>query len=202
MNERPTLIVMAKAPRVGVGKSRLAAEIGRAEAWRINRGLHLHTMRLARDVRWAVTLCVVPDSAVRQAIDVWPRNLTRAPQGGGDLGARLARALKGRRNVAVIGTDCPSVTPSHIAQAFAALRRAPFALGPAHDGGFWLLAARSGDAGARGMINVRWSSPHAAEDVLRNLGAHNVALLPMLRDIDVAEDLRAYRSAKRWSSGV
>ncbi len=197
MIERPTLIVMAKAPHVGVGKSRLAAEIGRTEAWRINRGLHAHTMRLTRDVRWAAVLCVAPDSAVRQAIDVWPRNLARAAQGGGDLGARLARALKGRRSVAVIGTDCPHVTPAHIAQAFAALRRAPFALGPAHDGGFWLLAARSGDAGARGMAKVRWSGPHAAKDVLRNLGARNVALLPTLRDIDVAEDLRVYRSAKR-----
>lgn len=197
MTERPTLIIMAKAPRVGVGKSRLAAGVGRTEAWRINRGLHARTMGLARDARWGAVLCVTPDCATRQPISVWPSSLPRMPQGGGDLGARLARALSGRRTVAVIGTDCPQVTRGHIRQAFAALKQASFALGPACDGGFWLLAARSGDAAARAMANVRWSSEYAAEDVLRNLGARDVVLLPTLRDVDVAEDLSAYRSARR-----
>ncbi len=199
---KPTLIVMAKAPRVGVGKTRLSAELGRAEAWRINRGLQTHTLRVARDDRWRTVLCVTPDSVVRGRFSVWPDSLARMAQGPGDLGARLARALLDKRAVAIIGTDCPSLTRAHLVQGFAALKRKPFALGPAYDGGFWLLAARSGRAVARAMGGVRWSSAHAAADVLRNLGAANVALLPMLRDIDVAADLAAYRSAKRPSSGV
>ncbi|HCK83512.1 MAG TPA: hypothetical protein DHW63_03035 [Hyphomonadaceae bacterium] len=199
---KPTLIVLAKAPRIGVGKTRLAAELGRSEAWRINRALQAHTMRVARDYRWRTLLCVTPDSAVRERFDVWPSGLPRMRQGAGDLGVRLARALAGKRRVAIIGTDCPSLTPAHLVQAFTALKRKPFVLGPTHDGGFWLLAARSGRAAARAMDGVRWSSAHAAADVLRNLGAANVALLPMLRDIDVAADWAAYRSAKRESSGV
>lgn len=199
---KPTLIVMAKAARVGVGKTRLAAELGRAEAWRINRALQAHTMRVARDRRRMTLLCVTPDSATRERFSVWPSDLPRVAQSAGDLGARLARALAGKRFVAVIGTDCPGLSRAHLVQAFAALKRKPFALGPAHDGGFWLLAARSGHAAARAMRDVRWSSPHAAADVVRNLGAANVALLPMLRDIDVAADLAAYRCAKRASSGV
>jgi uncharacterized protein len=201
MIEPQTLIVMAKAPRVGVGKSRLAAEIGKTQAWRINRALQAHTLRVACDRRWRTLLCVTPDQAVAQAIGVWPRTIARLPQGGGDLGARLARALAGRRNVVVIGTDCPGLTRALIARAFAALKRAPYALGPAHDGGFWLLAARSGDAAARAMAGVRWSSKHAAADVLRNLGG-KVALLPTLRDIDVAADLALQRSARSASSGA
>lgn len=197
----PTLIVMAKAPRVGVGKSRLAAEIGKTQAWRINRALQAHTLRVARDSRWRPLLCVTPDQALAQTIAVWPRTIPRVPQGGGDLGARLARALAGRRNVAVIGTDCLGLTRALIARAFAALKRAPFALGPAHDGGFWLLAARSGDVAARAMAGVRWSSEHAAADVLRNLGGA-VALLPVLRDVDVAADLAFQRSARSASSGA
>jgi rSAM/selenodomain-associated transferase 1 len=191
MTERPTLIVMAKAPRVGVGKTRLAKEIGKVEAWRINRALQARTMRAACDVRWRTLLCVTPDDAVGLDLPgVWPSPLERAPQGEGDLGERLARMLAPYQRVAVIGTDCPDITRAHIASAFAALRRAPFALGPAHDGGFWLLAARDGAAVARAMSGVRWSTKHAAKDVIRSLGAANVALLATLRDVDVAADLK------------
>lgn len=181
---------MAKAPRVGVGKSRLAAELGRVEAWRINRALHAHTLAMAKDRRWRTLLCVAPDPVIALALPgVWPLDMPRLAQGRGDLGERLARGLEPHRNVAVIGADCPALTRAHIASAFAALKRAPFALGPARDGGFWLLAARSGAQAARAMGQVRWSSPHAASDVVRNLGAGNVARLAMLHDVDVAADL-------------
>ncbi len=191
MIERPTLIVMAKAPRIGVGKTRLAADVGKTEAWRINRALQAHTMRVARSVRWRTLLCVTPDDAVDLRLpDVWPDDVVRIAQGEGDLGEKLARALTPYRHVAVIGTDCAELTAAHLASAFVALRRAPFALGSAHDGGFWLLAARSGAAAARAMANVRWSTKHAARDVICNLGARNVALLANLRDVDTVADLR------------
>lgn len=189
---KPTLLVMAKAPLIGGGKSRLAAEIGRVEAWRINRRLNAHTFRNVCDARWTTLMCVDPPAAVALNLPgVWPSDLIRVPQIDGDLGARLAHALSRWRRVAVIGTDCPALRRSHIAQAFDALHHAPFALGPAGDGGFWLLAARSGAAAARAMGGVRWSTPHAAADVIRNLGRESVALLPALRDIDTAADLRA-----------
>jgi rSAM/selenodomain-associated transferase 1 len=190
MIEPPTLVVMAKAPRLGFGKTRLAAELGASEALRINRRMHAATLRAACDVRWRTILYVTPDWAVRARIAAWPRFLARCAQGGGDLGQRLARALAGKRWVAAIGTDCPALSRRHIASAFAALKRAPFALGPAEDGGFWLLAAREGDAAAKAMEGVRWSSPHAASDVIARLGAGKVALLARLRDVDTAADLR------------
>ena len=191
MTDGPTLIVMAKAPRIGAGKTRLAAEVGRVEAWRINRRLHAHTLRVASSAYWETLLCVTPDHAIGLDLPgVWPSGVQRIRQGEGDLGERLARALAPHRTVAVIGTDCAEITAAHIAQAFAALRRAPFVLGPAHDGGFWLFAARDGGQAARAMRPVRWSSEHTARDVMRNLGACDVAMLSTLRDIDTAADLR------------
>lgn len=191
MTERPTLIVMARAPLLGVGKTRLAAEIGAVEAWRINRALQARTMRAAMDPRWTTLLCVTPDEATGLHLPgVWPRRGQRMAQGSGDLGERLARAIDQRARVAIVGADCRDITRAHIASGFTALRRAPFALGPARDGGFWLLAARRGAAAAKAMAHVRWSTRHAAKDVIRNLGAKNVALLATLRDVDVADDLR------------
>jgi rSAM/selenodomain-associated transferase 1 len=193
-----TLIVMARAPRVGEGKTRLAAEIGAVQAWRINCALQARTLRVARDPRWETLLCVTPDDALEMHLPrVWPRTVARIAQGEGDLGERMGRALKPHQRVAVIGTDCADLTRAHIASAFAALKRAPFALGPAHDGGFWLLAARGGAEVARGMATVRWSTKHAAKDVLRSLGAANVALLATLRDIDTAADLKSIRWLNR-----
>ena len=186
-----TLIVMAKTPRIGVGKTRLAREVGSVEAWRINRALQARTLRAAIDPRWRTLLCVTPDVAADlQLPGVWPRGVERLAQGAGGLGERLARALAPHRCVAVIGTDCRDITRAHIASAFAALRRMPFALGPAHDGGFWLLAARDGSAAAHAMCNVRWSTEHTAGEVIRNLGATNIALLATLRDVDVAADVK------------
>lgn len=190
---KPTLIIMAKAPRIGAGKQRLAATIGKTEAWRINRALHRITLLAACDARWRVLLCVSPDGAAQLNLPgVWPDSVARGAQGGGDLGARLARAMAGRRNVALIGTDCPLLTRAHIARAFAALKRAPFAMGPAADGGFWLLAARSGSHAAKAMANVRWSSAHAGADVRANLKAR-VEMLPELFDVDEARDLERWR---------
>ena len=204
MIERPTLIVMAKAPRLGLGKSRLAKQIGSVEAWRINRALQKLTLHEAIDPRWRTVLCVTPDNAVALDLpNLWPRHVRRAAQGAGDLGERLARAMRWKRRVAVIGVDCPVISRAHIASAFSALKRAPFAIGPAEDGGFWLLAARDGASVARALAHVRWSSRYAAADVIRNLAPRRVARLATLWDVDVAADLkRAQRPALRVSSGV
>lgn len=195
---RPVLIVMARAPRVGAGKQRLAASIGRVEAWRINRGLQAHTLRVARDRRWSAVLCVTPDNAVSLALpDIWPRNVVRIAQGRGDLGERLARVLRalGRTQspVAIVGTDCPGLARAHIAATFRALQRKTFAIGPCPDGGFWIIAARCGRAAARAMAGVRWSTPHAFEDVVARL-PERPAVMATLRDVDTIEDWRIANS--------
>lgn len=178
---------MLRAPGLGRGKSRLAADLGRTEAWRIQRMLQARTLRIAHDRRWRTILYVTPDSAVRAPMAGWPARMQRIAQGPGDLGARLKRALRGRKDVAVIGTDCPQITRAHVAAAFAALRRAPFAIGPCTDGGFWILAARDGDAAAAAMTGVRWSTRDTLDDVLGRLCALP-AELPLLSDVDTAAD--------------
>ncbi len=190
MISQPTLIIMAKAPEHG--KQRLAAEIGAEAALEVNRALHKLTMREACDPLWRTLLYVTPDDAAQNARDVWPREIARLAQGEGDLGERLARALSRHDNVAVIGTDCPLLSRTHIEAAFDALAQTRFALGPTEDGGFWVLAARSGAEAALAMANVRWSSANAARDVLGNLG-EEVVLLPTLYDIDTAADLRRWK---------
>jgi hypothetical protein len=189
---------MAKAPRIGHGKSRLAAGLGRVEAWRINRALQARCLRQTSDPRWRRLLLVSPNRECQCAFPgVWPAHLARRPQGGGDLGERLARAFRQARNgeIAVIGVDCPDADRARIAELFEALARAPHAIGLAEDGGFWGLATRKPRVAAKAFARVRWSTAFAGADMAAALG--RVAHAARLADIDTAEAWRAYRASER-----
>ncbi|XDA98294.1 TIGR04282 family arsenosugar biosynthesis glycosyltransferase [Sulfitobacter sp. LCG007] len=189
---RRTLVVMLKEPRPGRVKTRLGRQIGMVDAaWWFRRQTRSLLRRL-RDPRWTLVLAVSPD---REGLPsrVWPADLTRLPQGRGDLGARMARMLRSAPPgpVCVIGADIPGIDRSRIAEAFAALGAHDAVFGPAPDGGYWLVGFRRGRALPTALFaNVRWSSAHALADTLAELGDHSIAFVQTLRDVDDAEDLR------------
>jgi len=188
MPPRPTLIIFARAPAIGVGKTRLARDVGLVEAWRAYRAMSQPLIRtLARDPRWRTVVRIAPDGAA------WP-GVASEGQGRGGLGARLERALRAhaRGPVAVVGTDTPEVTPDRVRRAFRALGRTGVVFGPAADGGFWLLALDARRARGVRLDGVRWSGPHALADVRSALGGGAV-LLETLSDIDDGEALAAWR---------
>src|SRR5579871_2578355 len=89
---RDTLIIFVRQPALGRVKRRLAAEIGAGEARRVYAALARSALaRLARTRRWRTVLAVTPDGADWHA---WPPHLRRVDQGQGDLGVRMARALR------------------------------------------------------------------------------------------------------------
>lgn len=189
MAERPTLIVFARAPAIGRGKSRLARDVGAVEAWRAYRTLLDLTLRRLRDPRWRLVVRIAPDRAAgAPGVE---------PQGAGNLGARLERAIQAhaRGAVAVVGSDCPYVTPGHVAAAFRALRTRGGVLGPAGDGGFWLIGLAPARARTVRLSGVRWSSEHACADADRALGG--AARLETLDDVDDGAGLRAWRAQRR-----
>lgn len=131
---------------------------------------------------------------------VWPARIPRIPQGQGDVGQRMARLLRSLAPgpVVIVGADIPSVTPRHIASAFEALGGAASVVGPAKDGGYWLVGLRHGGRVPAGLFdNVRWSSADALADTIPTLPAP-VARIATLRDVDTAADL-AYLSRRRIS---
>ena len=185
---KPTLVVFAREPVMGRAKTRLAAGVGAVHAHRLYRAMILATLRRTADPRWTTVVAVAPDRAAGHPI--WA-GWDQVGQGGGSLSPRLSRALSRPGPVAVIGTDCPQVRARDIADAFAALRSHDLALGPADDGGFWLIAAR--DARPDLFGGVRWSTEHALADVAAN-SRGRVAYLRTLTDVDDVEALRAVRA--------
>lgn len=192
---RPTLIVFARVPAIGVGKTRLAADIGRVEAWRVYRALSHKVLKQVRDPRWKTVLRL----AGRGAPSHWPAGLDFEDQGRGGLGHRLQAALRAHASgpVMIIGTDCPDATAGQIAKALKALPRHGAVLGPACDGGFWLIALS-----ARRSRTVRldrgilWSSAQALTDTEAVLG-HGCDRIATLMDIDTGLDLRAWTARRR-----
>ncbi len=194
---RRWLVVMAKEPRCGAVKTRLARDIGAVAATQFYRRTLLNvSARLARDARWRTLIAVTPDSAI--ASPVWPHGAGLVAQGKGDLGARMQRVFDTLPPgpVVIIGADIPEIGASHIARAFRALGSSSSeaagqikgshdaVLGPAQDGGYWLVGLRRTPRVPGMFANVRWSSAHTLADTLANLAGARVAMLEPLEDVD------------------
>jgi rSAM/selenodomain-associated transferase 1 len=185
--ERGRLIIMVREPRLGAIKTRLAAEIGTVEAIRFYRSVTAALIRrLAFDRRWKTVLATAPDTA--RMSRSWPAGVQRVAQGGGGIGARMARLLRLQAGPALlIGSDIPGIEASHIAEAFMLLRRNDAVLGPAEDGGFWLVGLKPLPRLRDIFRNVRWSSPDALGDTLVNLAGRKVGFAARLADVDDRE---------------
>lgn len=180
------LVIFARAPRLGVVKRRLAASIGERAALRF----HRHTMNAllrtaAADRRFRTVLAVTPD---RSRLRI-PAGVTLLGQGHGDLGIRMHRVFQQFpcRRVAIMGCDIPDACAEDAVAAFRALGRVQAVFGPASDGGYWLVALGPRRP-AHPFSDIRWSSPHALADTLRNFGGRPIALLRTLDDVDTGAD--------------
>lgn len=191
---RPTVVVMVKVPRPGRVKTRLARGIGAVPAAWWYRHQVARLLRRLRDPRWRLVLAVSPDAEAVTS-RVWPADLPRVGQGGGDLGTRMARLLSRPGPVIVIGSDIPGVTRAHLARAIRALARHDAVIGPAPDGGYWLIGLGRVSAPPGFLAGVRWSSRHAFADSLATLSDRRVALVDTLDDVDNAADLARSISA-------
>jgi len=201
---RRTVILFVRAPRLGAVKRRLARDIGQLPAWRFYRtaaGCVLR--RLTRDPRWSCRIAVTPDR-FRTPRAAWPGigRFGRLPQGDGDLGRRMARALlaapPGPR--ILVGSDIPDIDAAAVDRALAALGRADAVFGPAPDGGFWLigLSGRRPLPRLRPLAGIRWSSPHALADTRAALPAGwRVALVDCLEDVDDGASHRRWAERQR-----
>ncbi|MFW8593728.1 TIGR04282 family arsenosugar biosynthesis glycosyltransferase [Cribrihabitans neustonicus] len=197
---RARLVIMLKEPRPGRVKTRLGGDIGVIPATWWFRHQTARLIRRLRDPRWQIVLAVAPEGAVHSK--VWPADLPRLAQGGGDLGARMKRMLKAapgpRRQsrrigpTCLIGGDIPGITRAHIARAFTALGNHDAVFGPAEDGGYWLVGAKHPSRLPAGLFgDVRWSSEHALADTLATAPGLRIAFTDTLRDVDTAADLSA-----------
>jgi uncharacterized protein len=198
MKRRNHLVIFAKAPELGRVKSRLAAAIGASEALGFyRRTLAALVQCVGRDNRWHTSLAVSPDRAMHAA-RMWPARLPCIKQGIGDLGHRMGRMFRTLPPgpVIIIGADIPGITRAEIAQAFRKLAGVDAIVGPARDGGYWLIGLRRGPRLPYLFRDVHWSTATALSDTWKNLHLRPVALAATLDDIDDGEGYARWLKSK------
>jgi rSAM/selenodomain-associated transferase 1 len=200
----PQLVVFARKPVAGRGKRRLARGAGELTALSFQRRQFARVLhRLAGDPRWRTWVALTPDRAAADA--GWLARYTPAgarvhprPQGRGDVGQRMARALTDLPPgpVVLVGTDVPGLSAAHVAAAFDRLRACDCVLGPAADGGFWLIGLARRRPVRVPFDGVRWSHPETLADTRADLRRKGMswAELETLADVDGPEDLQRDRS--------
>ncbi len=180
---KPCLYIFAKAPHLGKVKTRLAAGIGKVHALRIYRAMTAKILREMQDPRWDTVLYVTPDDcAYANFGGLWPQNLPRFMQNGGGLSERSARLFRGKGPVITIGTDIPAMRRSDIAAGFKALKKNDAVIGPALDGGFYLIGLNA-PVDPELFTGVRWSHAQTRKDMCAAIDGR-IAFLRALEDVD------------------
>jgi rSAM/selenodomain-associated transferase 1 len=191
-----TLVVFLKQPRPGAVKTRLAAAVGPEAAAQLYRALAEGVLEATTPGSGEYERLVFFDPPeARRALREWLPGVSLRAQAPGDLSERLADAFarafgRGATRVAIVGSDVPGVTREAVLGALDALSEADLVLGPAHDGGYYLIALRAPHPEL--VQGVDWSTPAVLRQTLERAAAARLVVrqLAPLRDVDTLEDLR------------
>ena len=195
------LMVFVRAPRPGQVKTRLAASLGSAQALAAYKQL-VATVLAGIEGGGSVELHYTPDDAAAE-MSPWLRpGWECRPQLAGDLGTRMHGAFvdafsRGASRVVLIGSDCPEATLEDVQSAWANLDHHDLVLGPARDGGYWLIALRQPQPGL--FQGMAWSTSSVLQETMlraQKAGLRTL-LLRQLADVDTAADWHEFQQRLR-----
>ena len=213
MFHKDKIVIFTRYPRPGSTKTRLIPFIGKDGAASIHRKMALKTVSTCQryNSNSRVTTEIHYKGCEKQLMKQWLGNsFPYRKQVGGNLGNRMAHAFndafqKGSQRVIIIGTDCPELMTDHLQLAFNSLNDNHLVLGPAFDGGFYLIGLRK-DINQRTIPvlfeNIEWGSSTVLNTTCKNASFLNISfnLLPSLHDVDRPEDICFWeRTQKRLS---
>ena len=197
------LLVFARLPEIGRVKSRIAATLGETKALAAYEAmlgdLQVSIGESTEDTEVEILWAPTPEAngdALRHAFG----NRNVAMQAGASLGDRLSIAFAERfffhrtEKIIAIGVDDPSLSRELIDQAFALLDSCEWVVGPASDGGYYLIGCRAASFQVSVFADMAWGTASVLQDTLERIRATegSVALLPRRSDLDREEDLQQY----------
>ncbi len=205
MPPKTLLGVFAKFWEAGKVKTRLATDTNDTFAAELYKAFILTTLERVSGVADAQHLAVTPAERLSDFALVTPPNWTITTQSSGDLGCRMQaffqQAVEHQfEKTVLIGTDSPTIPPAIIQQAFDLLDHADCVIGPAADGGYYLIGCTTSVPPV--FNNIDWSSDQVFQQTISALQHHDVSykLLPPWFDVDTIEDLRKLRESIDESS--
>lgn len=187
----PLLLIFVRNPELGKVKQRLAATLGKSAALRAYKGLLSQTQATTAKISINKWVCYSNYIPQRDNFDVG--GYEKKLQTGADLGQRMQHAFaegfnQGHRPVLIIGSDCPELQPKHLRSALQALHSKPYVLGPAQDGGYYLLGMQQHSPSL--FVDMPWGTQHVTALTLKRMPKDSYTLLPTLQDLDTAEDFK------------
>jgi hypothetical protein len=206
------LIIFTRFPEPGKTKTRLIPALGAQGAARLQRQMTEHIIATAASLNGQNGPSVEVRHEGGNAVlmrDWLGSHLTYRPQGGGSLGRRMQRAFEAAFEddaaaVVIIGSDIPGMTGDILRQAFEALRQKDLVLGPAKDGGYYLIGIRrtlSAETYGRLFDGIDWGSDRVMSQSLQianDLGL-DLTCLESLADVDRPGDLSAWQQVQNLS---
>ena len=191
MNNNNLIIVFIRNPELGKVKTRLAKTVGESSALRIYTFLLEHTEKIIRNI--------IVDKAVYYSVkirkdDIWDDDIyLKHEQEGEDLGERMHHAFQNAFNknyekVVIVGSDLYDLKEKHIQEAFQKLNTRDIVIGPAQDGGYYLLGMKT--LHSEVFKNKKWGTSSVFKDTLKDLHKSKVHQLEGLNDIDTYEDMK------------
>lgn len=197
------IVVFLKSPIPGQVKTRMAVDLDPEAAAAIYRVLLEHTLKVVAEASEVaeraveVELRVSPDTAVEELGWAVRPGWRMVGQGEGDLGERMQRAMadafaQGARQCVVVGSDCPGLEADDFAAAARGLAEHAVVVGPAEDGGYWLIGLRAPQPHL--FENISWSTDRVLSMTRERVQAAGLSWLELRtrRDIDTLEDWRAW----------
>jgi rSAM/selenodomain-associated transferase 1 len=188
---KKALIVFTRNPELGRCKTRLAATIGDQSALNVYRFLLDHTVKITSHL--SADVYVYYSEKIRE-IDIWNTSIFRKKQQQGlDLGAKMQHAFTevfgmGYQKAIIIGSDMYDISTQDLEDAFLTLEKNNFVVGPAQDGGYYLLGMKQLKTSL--FKNKKWGTSTVLSDTLKNLTLEKVSILPEKNDVDYFEDIK------------
>lgn len=185
------LLIFTRNPELGKCKTRLAATVGDDRALEIYKFLLNHTAQLTREVNAAKQVWY---SEEIWTDDIWANSIfDKRLQKGSDLGIRMANAFQegfesGFERIIVIGSDMYDLGKADLEKAFDMLKTVDFVIGPAEDGGYYMLGMNAFNTDV--FQNKTWGAETVLQDTLDDIKNKKKQLLEERNDIDVYEDIK------------
>jgi rSAM/selenodomain-associated transferase 1 len=191
METKNALIIFTRNPELGKVKTRLAATIGNQSALEIYKLLINHTVRITSTIN--ADKYVFYSENIQQNDEWNPAVFTKKLQNGKDLGERMKNAFnllfkKGYQKIVIVGSDIYELDSQDIDDSFIALKKSPFVIGPAKDGGYYLLGMTQ--LNNKIFKNKNWGMKTVFNDTIIDLKENAVALLSKKNDIDIYDDIK------------
>ena len=193
------LIIFARNPELGKCKTRLAKVIGNEAALEIYKYLLNHTAEISEKIK-ADKFVFYSDDIKKE--DLWNKDIFRKKlQYGTDLGARMENAFTelfqlNYEKVIIIGSDLLDLNTKHVDDAFQLLETNELVIGPAKDGGYYLLGMKTLHLNV--FKNKDWGTSTVFKETIKDIQNSNYALMEELNDIDTFEDIKPYQQLRKF----